>query len=229
MADSAHVSASAAAPSSAATSQSAAQSSASQAPVSSAASASSAAASSSAAVSASSAATSKAPDKYEFKLPAGEKVDPAVVERTTAIARELGLSNDAGQKLLDATLAEIKTVNAAQVEANKPGGTRWSETQAQWKADALKDAEIGGTEEKLANSVELAQKVLAQFGGPATAKFLNESGLGSHPEAIRLLSKIGAAMSESTLILAPSSQKPGKLPPKTAMYGEDGTGAAKKE
>lgn len=193
---------------------------ASTAAVSSVASAAPSSAQSSASVSA--AASSVA---YDLKLSAGQKfADQAVVERTTAKARALGLSNEAAQVLLDATVAEVDLQLVAQTEAMKPGGELWKQVQAQWKAASLADQDIGGTEEKLAKTVEMAQKPINRFATAETAKYFRDSGLGSHPEMIRFLAKIGAAMSESTLIQAPSTVRDeSKKPPARRMYNDDGS------
>src|SRR5579863_3544340 len=45
---------------------------------------------------------SAAPDKYtDFKAPDGYTLDPATIEAATPIFKELGLSQDAAQKLVD--------------------------------------------------------------------------------------------------------------------------------
>ena len=41
------------------------------------------------------------PEKYDFKAPEGQSLDAALVERATPIFKELGLTQDAAQKLVD--------------------------------------------------------------------------------------------------------------------------------
>ncbi len=199
-----------------------ASSAASSAPASSAASQQSVASST---VSASSAA-SKAPDKYELKLPANVKnVDASVITRTEAIARSQGLDNAAAQGLLDAVVAEVVAQDTAKTEAWTPGtGAAWKARDAEWRAAALADPLVGGTPEKLATSIELAKKVTAKFGGEDVNKFLIDTGLGSHPVAIKLFAQIGRAMSESSLISGNTGIGGEKKSPAKALYGEDGTG-----
>lgn len=180
---------------------------------------------------ASSAATGNAPEKYDLKLPANVKnVDPALMQRIEATARSRGLSNEDGQHLLDAVVTEMQAADAARIAAWEPGkGTEWNKRDAEWRAQALADAEIGGSEDKLKTSLELAQKVMRKFGGEEATKFLEDTGLGSHPATIRLLSAIGRAMSESSLILGTPSlaEKPATIAER--MYGKDGTGKPKTE
>lgn len=188
-------------------------------------------AASSAAVTPSSAASAAgAPEQYDIKVPATAKgIDAAIVERTAAIARAQGLGNDAAQKLLDGVVAEVAAQNAAQVEAWKPGGSQWAARDTEWRTAALADAEIGGSAEKLAKSVELAQKVMAKFGGEDVVAFLKETGLGSHPAALKLLAKIGAAMSESSLVVGAPAGSSGAKTTAEKLYGPDGTGKPKSE
>lgn len=146
------------------------------------------------------------PEKYDLKLPADSTADPAIVERTAAIARELGLSNEAGQKALDYVLAEMATREAAReaafADANKPGGSAWTERVKAMEDIALADPDLGGSPEKLAATVELAKRAMSKFFSPAFATALHETGLGSHPELLRGLAKIGRGMSEGTLVLS---------------------------
>lgn len=169
--------------------------------------------------------------EYTLKAPEGVTVDPAIIERTVAIARAQGLSNAAGQAMLDATVKELQSQDATrQAEWEPLKGAKWIEYNASLKAQALRDPEVGGSNEKLQNSVDLAQMAIRTIadGDPKFEKevkeFLTTSGLSSHPMALRLFSRIGKRMAESSLILAPTSSTAGKKPMKEAMYPGDGTG-----
>lgn len=151
---------------------------------------------------------SAAPATYDLKVPDGATVDADFVTRTAATARGLGLSNEAAQTLLDAQIAEIGTATTAaadrakaeQLTAMQPGGAIWNEQETQWRTTALADAEIGGSPEKLAANIALAQRVVARFGSDDAKRFFEQSGLGSHPELIRVFARIGQSMSEATLV-----------------------------
>lgn len=155
--------------------------------------------------------TSVVPEKYDLKLPDGSTVDPAVVQRTEAIARDLGLSNEAGQKLLDRTVKEISDLETsakkaaedsqkALIDAWKPGGTEWVKRETQWATQAKADPELGATPEAFAVSVEKAQQALAKYG-PELKPLLDETGYGSHPLFIRMLARIGRGMSEGSMVM----------------------------
>ena len=155
----------------------------------------------------------KVPDKYELVLPKDSALPVASIEKTAAIARELGLSNEAAQKVLDAFNATVAAEAKADAEAWKPNtGPAWKARDAEWKSEALKDTEIGGTPDKLSASVNTANLVLGKFFDPSVAEFLKESGLGSHREFIRGLARIGKGMSEGTMQLGGA---PAQTAPKT--------------
>jgi hypothetical protein len=154
-------------------------------------------------------AAASAPEKYDLKVPDGSTVDAEFVNRTADTARALGLSNEAGQKLLDAQIAEVSKASTVAVEAAKaeqlkamqPGGAVWTEQEAKWRGTALTDSEIGGSPEKLQVNVDLANKVVNRFATDDAKKFFQDSGLGSHPELVRVFARIGKTMSEATFAL----------------------------
>lgn len=168
---------------------------------------------------------------YTLKLPDGSIADPALVERTAAIARAQGLSNEAGQALLDATVSELQAQDTLRAEQWTPRtGAKWVEYANTMKAASLADPEIGGSPQKLANSVELGQIAIRTLadGDPKMEErfktFLHDSGLDNNPDAIRLLSRIGKRMAEPIPILGATAATPGKKSMKESMYPGDGTG-----
>jgi hypothetical protein len=136
------------------------------------------------------------PEKYELKLPENSVLDETAIERTTAIARELGLSNEAAQKSLEFLNTETASAQEALLMSLRPGGALWTAEVNDWEAKALNDPVIGGTPEKLKASVELAKGVVRTYGDESLVEFLEKSGFGSNPTVIRMLSKIGKATAE---------------------------------
>lgn len=173
-------------------------------------------------------AAAKPPEKYDLKLPKDSTLDPAIVERTAANARALGLSNEAGQKLLDSVAQEFASRDAALVSAWEPmKGESWKARDKEWKAEALADPEIGGTPEKLETSATLAKQVVEKFFDPKITEFLRSSGLGSHPEYIRGLARIGKGMAEGSLVLGASGASAKPKTTAEVLYGPDGMGPKK--
>ncbi|HAM5330728.1 TPA: peptidase [Escherichia coli] len=136
--------------------------------------------------------TEGAPEKYEFKPAEGQELDSAALEQFEPIAREMNLSNEQAQKMVDLYGTKIlPMVQQQQAEA-------WQKTTEQWAADVKADKEIGGA--NLTSNLSVAQRAFDQFGTPELKEYLNASGLGNHPELVRAFVKIGHAMSEDKVV-----------------------------
>lgn len=129
-----------------------------------------------------------APEAYELNLPEGVQLDEKGMGAYTDLAKELNLTQEAAQKVLD----KMGPVIAGRhTEALTQARTQWFEST---KADP----EFGG--EKLQENLGVARKALDQFGTPELSKLLNESGLGNHPEIIRAFYRAGKAISEDGFV-----------------------------
>lgn len=127
---------------------------------------------------------SGAPEKYEFKPVEGAMLDSEVVSAYSEAARELNLTQEAAQKMLDKV---VPVMARQQSEQHLKLRTSWVE-------ESRADKEFGG--DKLDANLAIARKPLDMFGTPQLRKLLNESGLGDHPEVIRMLYRFGRAVSE---------------------------------
>jgi hypothetical protein len=164
-------------------------------------------------------------EKYDLKLPADSTVDAAVVERTAARARELGLSNEHAQKTLDFVHQEVSAAAKAAAEAtlaaHAPGGAEWEKNVKDWNAAALADQELGANKpEQLTQNAALARRVVATFGDKESIEFLEKNPLGSHPALLRMLVRIGKASGEGSLV-APASQDAPKKSMGERWYGSE--------
>jgi hypothetical protein len=129
-----------------------------------------------------------APEKYgDFKLPEGVEVDKAMLEGFLPVAKELNLSQEQAQKLVDFQSQYVAHAAKAQQEA-------WDTMQADWVKAAKADKDIGGP--AFNDSVGFAAKAIKQFGTAELKAALDATGVGNHPEFIRVFAKIGKAMSE---------------------------------
>ena len=70
--------------------------------------------------------------------------------------------------------------------------------RAGWFEASKSDKEFGG--DKLEANLGIAKKALDTFGTPELNKLLVSTGLGNHPELIRLMFKAGKALSEDTFV-----------------------------
>ncbi len=169
------------------------------------------------------------PETYTLVPPTGVTVDPALLTRTATQARALGLTQENGQKLFDSILTEATARETAFVESWTPGtGTAWKAQDVAKRAEALADPEIGGSPEKLATSIELANRALAFVKAPPEfKKFLADTGLGSDVRVLRVLARFGKATSESSLVLSGTHEPGVTLTHAERLYGKDGTGLKK--
>lgn len=129
-----------------------------------------------------------APEKYgDFKLPDGVEMDKAMLEGFLPVAKELGLSQEAAQKLVDFQSQYVAHAQKAQQEA-------YDNMLQDWVNAAKADKDIGGP--AFNENVGFAAKAIKQFGTPELRAALDATGVGNHPEFIRVFAKIGKAMSE---------------------------------
>lgn len=129
-----------------------------------------------------------APEKYEFKAIEGAEVTADTLAEFSEVAKELNLSQDAAQKILDKMAPAMARRQAEAIEGVK----------TQWAESARTDKEFGG--DKLGENLAVAKKALDSFGSPELRTLLNESGLGNHPEVIRFMVRAGKAISEDGLV-----------------------------
>ncbi|EJJ0660961.1 peptidase [Cronobacter sakazakii] len=133
-----------------------------------------------------------APEKYELTAGEGVELDAAALKEFEPIARELNLSNEQAQKLVDVYASKIlPLVNQQQLEA-------WQKQGEEWQQAIKADKEIGG--DKLTSSISAAQRAIDQFGTPELKEYLEASGLGNNPALVRFCVQVGKAMSEDNMV-----------------------------
>jgi hypothetical protein len=108
-------------------------------------------------------------------------MDPGLMDRFTAHAKELNLPADKAQALVSMGAEAV----AAQMNALKEADAA---RRAEWADQATADKEFGGP--KLAENLATAKLAVKELA-PELAGFLDETGLGNHPEMIRFALKAG--------------------------------------
>jgi hypothetical protein len=150
--------------------------------------------------------TDSAPDSYtDFKFADGLEADKDVTGEFKQVAKELNLSQDKAQKLVDLQ-------NKLMQNQGKRLQESWENTQNDWKKATTEDKEIGGP--KLQESLASAKKVLEKFGTPALNKIVEEYGMGNNVEFIRLLTKVGNTIKEDSMNTGGSGTQSEKDPAK---------------
>lgn len=143
----------------------------------------------------------KAPEKYELKLPEGSPLKTDHLEKIVSYAKERGLSNEDAQALLERENAAVADFVNGQKEILKS-------TTETWVKEVEQDKELGG--EAYKQNVAYANNVVKKFGSPAFIKTLNETGLGNHPELVRVFARIGKIMANDKLVVAGAQSTPKK-------------------
>lgn len=134
------------------------------------------------------AAPAGAPESYDFSVPEGRQFGDDVISEFSAASKELNLTQEAAQKMLDRMAPAIEKQQTAAIEGMK----------SLWAEQVQADPEIGG--EKMKENIAVSERALEQFGSPELTNLLKQTGLSQHPEVIRLLYKVGTAISEDGFV-----------------------------
>lgn len=161
-----------------------------------------------------------APEAYEFNLGEGVTLDADALAVFEPVLRDLNMDQATADKLVG-TYAE-KLLPLMEARANTQAEEAGAALRADWSRQYTADPEIGGA--KLEESRSFAAKAMQHFmpnnaEGQAFRTFLNESGLGNHPEMGRFLSRVGRQLGEAAV-----DETTGKATDQTSMadrwYGE---------
>lgn len=165
---------------------------------------------------------------YDLKLPEHAVIDATALERTAAIARELGLSNDAAQKVIGALDSEAKAVVEATLAAHQPGGAAWTKQQQEWEAALKADQTLGATPDERQAAVQKGIAVIDRFAekhpehATQLKSYLDASGLGSHPDVVHFFAWLGKVAGEGGRIEpgAQGAHGAGRLPDTQVFFGK---------
>lgn len=135
---------------------------------------------------------SAAPEKYDLKIPKNSNLTPTRLDKIAASAKERGLSNEDAQRLVE---QESEAVGDYVQSLH----SEFSKRQDSWIQSLKSDQEVGG--ENFKQNAELAHRVINRFGTESLQKELTTSGLGNHPELVRMCVRIGKMMSDDQLVL----------------------------
>jgi len=138
----------------------------------------------------------KAPEKYELTTPEGFQLEPETTAEFETLARELDLSNEDANKLLPLGAKLAQKIGEQQQAAHVEQVGKWLEA-------SKTDKEFGG--EKFDASVAVALQARDRFATPELKTLMDQTGLGNHPEIVRLFHRIGTAIADDSFVNAPSA------------------------
>ena len=125
----------------------------------------------------------------DFVLPEGMTLDSALLDQAVPIFKELGLTKEQSQKLIDIHASQIQNSIKSQAES-------FDQLKQDWRSQTEKDNEIGG--DKLQETVATARIALEKLGTPELTKLLDDFGIGNNPEMIRFMARVGSFMREDS-------------------------------
>jgi len=133
---------------------------------------------------------SGAPETYEtFKMPEGVEYDTALFEKVSPVFKELNLTQDQAQKLVDVYADQAKAIDEAYEK-------QIQDQRKEWREEFKKNPEA-------AKELSFARKALDHFtadDGEAKALFTGlDSFLSDHPAVARVFARVGKFISEDHL------------------------------
>lgn len=156
-------------------------------------------------------AESQSPEDYSLAAPEGSLMSSEDVEKISSIAKEKGLSAEQAKAWVDHDNALLETFVQRQSDELKARSETWVE-------EVRKDKEIGG--ERFTETIEAAKRLIDRYATPDFKTVLDNTGLGNHPELMRLFARIGKQMTEDKLVL-PGAGSAGKKTPAEILYGSE--------
>lgn len=140
---------------------------------------------------------SEAPEEYtDFTDEKGVAFSAKEMPEFTAMAKELGLSQEKANKLLMTMVPTVRGKLQQSVQA----------VNDSWKRAALSDPEFGG--ENFRANMITANAAYKKFATPELASLMKGTGLSMHPDFIRMFYRIGKAMSEDTGVTGTGTPQP---------------------
>lgn len=156
-----------------------------------------------------------APEEYaDFTMPEGVTFDAELGGDIKAIAKELNLTQAQAQKLADLGLKHGQKVSSTHAE-------QLAQARETWANEAKADKEYGG--EKFGENMAVAKKAVDAYASAELKDLLNQTGLGNHPEMIRLFHKVGLTISEDRFDGGRSTHSAGQQSAAQRLYGNTKT------
>ena len=152
----------------------------------------------------------KADLEIKIGLPEKTYLEAKDLEDIKALAKEHGLTNKQTQALINKQSDKMESFVNTQVE-------NFKQKIAGYETSIKTDKELGG--EKYNQSVSLAQRVVERYGNESLKNEFNQTGFGSHPEVIRMLSRIGRQMGDDQLI-SPNAKPSTTRSAEEIIYGK---------
>lgn len=127
------------------------------------------------------------PEKYELQLPEGMTLDEPAFAEFSAVAKEIGLTQEQAQK-----------VAAVQIAREQKSAEETAKVIADWDKASQSDAEFGG--DKFTANLAVAKRGLDAFATPELKGMLGKYGLVNNPEILRYFYRVGNAIGDDKVL-----------------------------
>jgi hypothetical protein len=138
------------------------------------------------------AAKNTVPEAYDFKLPEGMEVDKELLAETEPLFKELGLTQEKAQKVIDLYAQKVMpAIVKRQADA-------WQDQVAAWKNEVVATKEI--TLDDKGQNTDGIRVINSLFNTDEAAKFradLDKYGLGNHPGLNLMFARMAKNLKES--------------------------------
>lgn len=160
-----------------------------------------------------------APEKYEdFKIPEGMVVVPEMMEKTRKVFKDLNLSQEQAQALIDLNVENARAVAQA---GEQMAYSKFEETRNSWVKLIQNDPEVGrGKFDESQAHVAKARKFFGGKDESALIEALDVTGAGDNPAIYKFLVAVGRSIKNDTFV-DPSESGKGedKRSAEAIMYG----------
>jgi hypothetical protein len=160
-----------------------------------------------------------APDRYDLSLE-GFSIDPVLVQNADPVLRDLGLSNDAANKLMPVAREIMARTQETVMRQIEDAAAVQKKT---WYDAFVADPEIGGA--RRSETEHFAAKGLDALGyrdGHPFRDALNASGFGNHPDMLRAFRRLGELVGEDGGLVRPLTASSRAKPVWERLYPDDG-------
>jgi hypothetical protein len=131
------------------------------------------------------------PDAYEFRAPEGVTLDADTIAEASPIFKELGLSQEQAQKLVDFYAARGAKTNESLTKAVE-------DMRADWRSQVMADKDIGSKLDSVKIELGRAKDRLPPTIRSAFDEALNLTGLGDHPAIVKGFYEMAKLVNEGT-------------------------------
>lgn len=147
------------------------------------------------------------PEDYEVSAPEGVELSDEAVNEFKEVAKEAGLTQEQFQKLVQFDADRFQTAQeAAQEQMQEEINQELESLKSEWgnQFDA---------------KVQTAKKALGAVADQGTYEFLDQTGMGNHPQMIKLFARLGERMSEDSFVSSDGGGPQSKKTPDQILYG----------